>query len=82
MTRAQIKTESVSDMCLAGTVLASCSLTQEVAGLRLFNDKYFLLLNSPNFIENIQEKLHCDNSSHGTRMCLGQLSYDELNTLK
>ena len=35
----------VSHMCLAGTVVASCSLTQEVAGGRFkpfyCNDKYY-----------------------------------------
>ena len=31
----------VSPMCLAGTVVISWSLTQEVAGSRPFNDKYF-----------------------------------------
>ena len=36
----------VPHMCLAGTVVASSSLTQEVAGLRPFNKKYFLSLNS------------------------------------
>ena len=31
--------DPVSHMCLAGTVVASWSLTQEVAGLSPFNDK-------------------------------------------
>ena len=34
----------VSYMCLAGTVVAQWSLTQEVAGLSPFNDKYLLLM--------------------------------------
>ena len=32
--------DPVSHMCLAGTVVAPCSLTQEVAGSSPFNDKY------------------------------------------
>ena len=39
----------VSHMCLAGTVVASCSLTQVVAGLSPFNDTYFVT----KFSENI-----------------------------
>ena len=30
-------------MCLAGTVVAAWSLTQELAGLSLVNDKYFFI---------------------------------------
>ena len=42
-------------MCLA--VVASCSLTQEVAGSSPFNDTYFLLLNSvKTFRKNFNEK--------------------------
>ena len=33
--------DPVSSMCLAGTVVGSWSLTQEVAGSNPFNDKYF-----------------------------------------
>ena len=33
--------DPVSHMCLAGDVVASWSLAQEVAGLSPFNDKYF-----------------------------------------
>ena len=40
-------------MCLAGNLVASLSLTQELAGSSPFNDKYFLSLNS---LKNIQEK--------------------------
>ena len=36
----------VSHMCLAGTVVASWSHTQEVAGSSPFNDNYFYSLNS------------------------------------
>ena len=38
--------DPVSHMCLAGAVVASWSLIQDVAGSRPFNDKYLLLLNS------------------------------------
>ena len=37
-------------MCLAGALVVSWSLTQEVAGSSLFNDKYLLSLNSLNWI--------------------------------
>ena len=37
--------DSVSHLCLAAAVVASWSLTQEVAGLNPFNDKTFLSLN-------------------------------------
>ena len=40
MTWFQFK-EPVSDMCLAGSVVASWSLTQEMAGSSPFNEKYF-----------------------------------------
>ena len=40
MNWAQFK-DPVSHMCLVGTVVASWSLTQEVAGSNPFNDKYF-----------------------------------------
>ena len=42
---AQFK-DSVSHVCLAGAMVASWSLTQEVVGLIPFNDNYFLFLNS------------------------------------
>ena len=62
MSQAQFK-DPVSHMCLAGTVVASWSLTEEVAewqGLEPFqcNDKYFVTEFSE-FSENIQEKLQC-----------------------
>ena len=40
MNGAQFK-DPVPYMCVAGAVVASWSLTQEVAGLSPFNDKYF-----------------------------------------
>ena len=39
-------------MCFAGAVVASWSLTQEMAGLNLFNDKYFVT-EFAEFSENI-----------------------------
>ena len=38
--------DPVSHMCLAGTAVASWSLTQKVAGSSPFDDKYFLSINS------------------------------------
>ena len=49
---AQFK-DPVSHMCLAGTVVAFCSLTQEVGGSSPFNDKYFVT----EFSENTSGKL-------------------------
>ena len=51
-------------MCLAGSVVASWSLTQEVAGWQRFepfyyNDKYFVTEFSK-FRENVEEKLRGD----------------------
>ena len=40
--------DSVSNMCLTGTVVASCSLTQEVAGLGPIT----VMTNSVKFSEN------------------------------
>ena len=40
--------DPVSDMCLAGDVVASWSLTQEEAGLSPFNDIFFV----PEFAES------------------------------
>ena len=37
--------DPVSNMCLAGAVVASWSLTQEVAGSMPFNGYYFLSVN-------------------------------------
>ena len=54
MNWAQFK-DPISHTCLAGTVVACWSLTQEVAGLSLFNITNFLSLNS---VKNIWEKLH------------------------
>ena len=48
MNWAQFK-DPVSHMCLAGTVVAIWSLTQEVAGSSPFYDKYFVT----EFSENI-----------------------------
>ena len=49
--------DQVSHMCLAGTVVASWSLIQEVAGLQGFEpfycDDIFLSLNSLNSVNNI-----------------------------
>ena len=42
MNWAQFK-DPVSHMCLAGTVVASWSLIQEVAGSSPFNDKFFVI---------------------------------------
>ena len=50
MNWAQFKV-SVFHMCLAGTVVAAWSLTQEVTGSSPFNDKYFLSLNSLNSVK-------------------------------
>ena len=43
-------------MYLAGAVVASWSLTQEVAGSSPFNDKYFFVTEFAEFSENILEK--------------------------
>ena len=48
MNWAQFK-DPASYRCLAGAVVASQSLTQEVAGLSTFNDMFFV----PEFSENI-----------------------------
>ena len=45
-------------MCIAGTVVASWSLTQEAAGSSPFTVMIKIFLSE--FRENIQEKLHCD----------------------
>ena len=50
MNWAQFK-DLVSHVCLAGTVIASWFLTQEVTGSSLFNDKYFLSLNLANSLK-------------------------------
>ena len=42
-------------MCLAGVVVVSYSLTQEVAGSSPFNDKYFLSLNLENSVKTFRE---------------------------
>ena len=47
--------DPVSHMCLAGTVVASWSLTQEVAGSGTFNCKYFSLKLKQNNILVIME---------------------------
>ena len=44
--------DPVSDMCIAGVVVASCRLTQEVPGSSPFNDKYFWSLNSLNSVKH------------------------------
>ena len=53
---AQFK-DPVSGMCLTGTVVASWSLTQEVAGWQFesfyCNDKYFFSLNSANSVKHL-----------------------------
>ena len=49
--------DPVSDMYVVGTVVASWSLTQEVAGLGPFNQKN-LVTEFAEFSENIKEKLH------------------------
>ena len=66
MNWAQFK-DPVSHMCLAGSVVAFWSLTQEVAGLSPCNDKYFLSLNlldsvqtfRKNSIEIEKNKIEC-----------------------
>ena len=61
MNWAQFK-EPVFHMCLAGTVVASSSLTQEVAGTPFYcSDKYFWLLNSVNSHKSFRE---ISNDSH------------------
>ena len=51
---AQFK-DSVSHVCLAGAMVASWSLTQEVVGLIPFNDNYFLFLNSLNSVKTFRK---------------------------
>ena len=41
--------------CLAGAMVASWSLTQEVAGLNPFNENYFLTLNSLNSVKTLRK---------------------------
>ena len=41
--------------CLAGAMVASWSLTQEVAGLNPFNENYFLTLNSLNTVKTLRK---------------------------
>ena len=52
MNWAQFK-DPISLMCLAGTVVACWSLTQEVTGSSPFNVIIFLSLNSLNSVKNI-----------------------------
>ena len=47
--------DPVSHMCLAGAVVASWSLTPEVAGLNQFNNNYFLSVNSLNSVIKIRK---------------------------
>ena len=54
MNWAQFK-DPVSHMCLACAVVASWTLTQEVAGLSPFTVTHFF---GTEFSENIEEKLH------------------------
>ena len=42
-------------MCLAGVVVVSYSLTQEVAGSSPFNEKYVLSLNFENSVKTFRE---------------------------
>ena len=56
MNWAQFK-DPVSHTCLAGTVVASWSLTQEVAGLSPFTVMANIFVTE--FSENIEEKLQC-----------------------
>ena len=51
---AQFK-DSVSQVCLAGAMVASWSLTQEVVGSIPFNDNYFLFLNSLNSLKTFRK---------------------------
>ena len=54
MNWAQLK-DPVSHMCLAGALVASLSLTQEVAGSSPFNDKDLLSLNSLNSVKTFRK---------------------------
>ena len=54
-------------MCLAGTVVASLSLIQEVGSLSPFNDKYFSVTEFAEFSEHFKEKLQY--SETRTRPC-------------
>ena len=54
MNWAQFK-DPVSHMCLAGTVVESWFLTQEVAGSSPFNDNYFLSLNLLNSVKTFSK---------------------------
>ena len=56
MNWAQFK-DPVSHTCLAGTVVASLSLTQEVAGLSSFTVMTNIFVTK--FSESIEEKLQC-----------------------
>ena len=52
--------DPVSHMCLAGTMVASWSLTQEVAGLNSFTAMTFILVTEfSDFNEKIYGKLNC-----------------------
>ena len=44
-------------MCLAGAVVASWSLTQEVTGSSPLKDKYFLSLNSLNSVKTFRKNI-------------------------
>ena len=61
-------------MCLAGVMVASWSLTQEVASSSPFIDEYFCHWK---FSENIQEKLQW---SRGTKLDLGQIEVKKKST--
>ena len=52
--------DPVSHMCLAGTMVASWSLIQEVAGLNSFTAMTFILVTEfSDFNEKIYGKLNC-----------------------
>ena len=68
MNRAEFK-DLVSDLCNAGIVVATWSLTQEVAGSSPFycNDKYFIVLSelSETFRDNSTSKFKSENLRTG-----------------
>ena len=47
--------DPISHLCLAGSVVASWSLRQEVAGSNPFHDKYFWSLNLLNPVKIVKE---------------------------
>ena len=65
--------DSVFHMCLAGVVVASWALTQEVAGTNPFNDKYLLSFNLLNLMKAFRKNSNVPNPYR--RHCVQNLGW-------